>query len=98
MFSIFLHFLHFFAILHIELPGNFTILTVICVVVILHAVEMTRSGNYPAPVSSTPEPPEDAIAMLVSMGFDRNLARQALIHSRNDINTATNVLLESQSH
>ncbi|KAJ8570517.1 hypothetical protein K7X08_037489 [Anisodus acutangulus] len=55
-------------------------------------------GNYPAPVSSTPEPPEDAIAMLVSMGFDRNLARQALIHSRNDINTATNVLLESQSH
>ncbi|KAJ8534141.1 hypothetical protein K7X08_007465 [Anisodus acutangulus] len=55
-------------------------------------------GNYPAPVSSTPEPPEDAIAMLVSMGFDRNSARQALIHSRNDINIATNVLLESQSH
>lgn len=55
-------------------------------------------ANYPAPVSSTPEPPEDAIAMLVSMGFDRNSARQALIHSGNDVNTATNVLLESQSH
>ncbi|CAN4118666.1 unnamed protein product [Withania somnifera] len=55
-------------------------------------------GNYPAPFSSTPEPPEDAIAMLVSMGFHRNSARQALIHSRNDVNMATNVLLESQSH
>ncbi|KAG5583343.1 hypothetical protein H5410_053970 [Solanum commersonii] len=55
-------------------------------------------GNFPAPVSSTPEPPEDAISMLVSMGFDRNSARQALIHSRNDVNIATNVLLESQSH
>ncbi|KAK2991452.1 hypothetical protein RJ640_012060 [Escallonia rubra] len=57
-----------------------------------------RQRNNPAPVSSTPEPPEDSIATLVSMGFDRNSARQALIHSRNDINTATNILLESQSH
>ncbi|KAF3652635.1 putative cytochrome 86B1-like [Capsicum annuum] len=55
-------------------------------------------ANYPAPVLSAPEPPEDAIAMLVSMGFDRSSARQALIHSRNDVNIATNVLLESQSH
>ncbi|CAN4109323.1 unnamed protein product [Withania somnifera] len=55
-------------------------------------------ANYPAPVLSAREPPEDAIAMLVSMGFDRNSARQALIHSRNDVNIATNVLLESQSH
>ncbi|KAK3013993.1 hypothetical protein RJ639_009546 [Escallonia herrerae] len=54
--------------------------------------------NNPALVSSTTEPPEDFIATLVSMGFDRNSARQALIHSRNDINTATNILLESQSH
>ncbi|KAL2226052.1 rhomboid-like protein 20 [Sesamum indicum] len=55
-------------------------------------------GNYPAPLSSMMEPPEDAIATLVSMGFDRNSARQALIRSRNDINAATNILLESQTH
>lgn len=54
--------------------------------------------------SSTPhlgsmvEPPEQSIATLVSMGFDRNIARQALVQARNDINVATNVLLESQSH
>ncbi|KAL0404802.1 UNVERIFIED_CONTAM: Rhomboid-like protein 20 [Sesamum radiatum] len=56
------------------------------------------AGNYPAPLSSMMEPPEDAIATLVSMGFDRNSARQALIRSRNDINAATNILLESQTH
>ncbi|XP_071737600.1 rhomboid-like protein 20 [Rutidosis leptorrhynchoides] len=55
-------------------------------------------GNYRAPVSAAPEPPEDSIATLVSMGFDRNSARQALVHARNDINAATNILLESQSH
>ncbi|KAK4404753.1 Rhomboid-like protein 20 [Sesamum angolense] len=55
-------------------------------------------GNYPAPLSSMMEPPEDAIATLVSMGFDRNSARQALIRSRNDVNAATNILLESQAH
>ncbi|OIT27246.1 PREDICTED: rhomboid-like protein 20 [Nicotiana attenuata] len=54
--------------------------------------------NYPAPAPSTVEPPEDTIAMLMSMGFDRNAARQALIHAGNDVNTATNILLESQSH
>lgn len=54
--------------------------------------------NHPTPVSSTPEPPEDSIATLVSMGFDRSSAIQALVHARNDINTATNILLESQSH
>lgn len=55
-------------------------------------------GNYRAPVLSAQEPPEDSIATLVSMGFDRNSARQALVHARNDINAATNILLESQSH
>ncbi|CAI9761184.1 unnamed protein product [Fraxinus pennsylvanica] len=55
-------------------------------------------GNYPASLSSTIEPPEDSVATLVSMGFERNSARQALIHARNDINAATNILLESQSH
>ncbi|XP_048127107.1 rhomboid-like protein 20 isoform X2 [Rhodamnia argentea] len=53
--------------------------------------------NYPAPVPSTPEPSEASIAALVSMGFDRSSARQALIQARNDVNVATNILLESQS-
>jgi hypothetical protein len=44
------------------------------------------------------EPPESSIAMLVSMGFDSNAARQALVQARNDINVATNILLEAQSH
>ncbi|KAL5743668.1 hypothetical protein ACOSP7_026525 [Xanthoceras sorbifolium] len=54
--------------------------------------------TYPSPVPSTTEPPEDSIAMLVSMGFDRNSARQALVHARNDVNAATNILLEAESH
>ncbi|XP_031115708.1 rhomboid-like protein 20 [Ipomoea triloba] len=53
-------------------------------------------GNYAAPLSSAVEPPEESITMLVSMGFDRNSARQALIRARNDVNAATNILLESQ--
>ncbi|KAH7845279.1 hypothetical protein Vadar_000287 [Vaccinium darrowii] len=56
-------------------------------------------GNYPAaPPASTIEPPEESIATLVSMGFDRSSARQALIHARNDLNAATSILLEAQSH
>ncbi|KAI5663797.1 hypothetical protein M9H77_23120 [Catharanthus roseus] len=66
----------------------------------------TTLGNIPpyagrqveGAFSSAAEPPEDSIATLISMGFDRNSARQALIHARNDINAATNILLESQSH
>ncbi|XP_030525997.1 rhomboid-like protein 20 isoform X1 [Rhodamnia argentea] len=49
-------------------------------------------------VPSTAEPSEESVATLVSMGFDRNSARQALAQARNDINTATNILLEAQSH
>ncbi|KAF9593994.1 hypothetical protein IFM89_026695 [Coptis chinensis] len=54
------------------------------------------SGNYPsaAPIASTVEPSDNSIATLVSMGFDRNSARQP----RNDVNVATNILLEAQSH
>ncbi|CAN8236475.1 unnamed protein product [Cochlearia groenlandica] len=52
----------------------------------------------PAPVASNVEPSEEAIGTLVSMGFDRNAARQALVHARNDVNAATNILLEAQSH
>lgn len=62
-----------------------------------HAGRQAES-NYPLPVPSTIEPPEDSIAMLVSMGFDRNSARQALVQARNDINAATNILLEAQPH
>ncbi|MBA0631306.1 hypothetical protein Godav_000189 [Gossypium davidsonii] len=64
------------------------------------------AGNVPsyttrqveAIASSAIEPSEDAVATLVSMGFDQNSARQALVHARNDINAATNILLEAQSH
>ncbi|EPS66423.1 hypothetical protein M569_08353 [Genlisea aurea] len=44
------------------------------------------------------EPGEESISALVSMGFERNAARQALLHAGNDVNVATNILLESQSH
>ncbi|KAF7803992.1 rhomboid-like protein 20 [Senna tora] len=60
----------------------------------LHQMER----NYPAPVQSAAEPSEESIATLVSMGFDRNSAREALVHARNDVNVATNILLEAQSH
>ncbi|XP_059428291.1 rhomboid-like protein 20 [Corylus avellana] len=54
--------------------------------------------NYPSPMPSSVEPSEDSIATLVSMGFDRNSARQALVQARNDVNVATNMLLEAQAH
>ncbi|XP_054795118.1 rhomboid-like protein 20 isoform X2 [Prosopis cineraria] len=54
--------------------------------------------NYPAPAQSVPEPSEDSISTLTSMGFDRDSARQALVQARNDVNVATNILLEAQSH
>ncbi|XP_010505880.1 PREDICTED: rhomboid-like protein 18 [Camelina sativa] len=52
---------------------------------------------FRAPMPSTTEPSEEAIATLVSMGFDQNAARQALVHARNDVNAATNILLEAHS-
>ncbi|XP_074320561.1 rhomboid-like protein 20 [Silene latifolia] len=54
--------------------------------------------NYPSPIVGSMEPSEDSISMLVSMGFDRDNARQALAQARNDINVATNILLEAHSH
>ncbi|PON39076.1 Ubiquitin-associated domain containing protein [Parasponia andersonii] len=54
--------------------------------------------NFPSTMPSATEPSEEAIATLVSMGFDRNNARQALVQARNDVNVATNILLEAQSH
>ncbi|PKA66922.1 hypothetical protein AXF42_Ash003579 [Apostasia shenzhenica] len=47
--------------------------------------------------TSIPEPPDSSIAALVSMGFDSNSARQALVRAGNDINVATNILLEGQT-
>lgn len=53
--------------------------------------------NIPAPMTAAVVPPEESIVMLVSMGFDENAARQALVQARNDINIATNILLEASS-
>uniref|UniRef100_A0A803LT13 UBA domain-containing protein n=1 Tax=Chenopodium quinoa TaxID=63459 RepID=A0A803LT13_CHEQI len=57
-----------------------------------------RQRNYPSPVVGSVEPSDDSVAMLVSMGFDQDSARQALVQARNDVNVATNILLEAQSH
>lgn len=46
----------------------------------------------------TIDPSEEAVSTLVAMGFDRNLAIEALAQADNDISTATNLLLETQSH
>ncbi|KAH1194565.1 Rhomboid-like protein 20 [Glycine soja] len=62
------------------------------------APSSARNRNYPAPMQAAVEPTEDSITTLVSMGFDRNSARQALVQARNDVNVATNILLEAQSH
>eukprot|EP01018_Ginkgo_biloba_P036217 Gb_32783 [translate_table: standard] len=49
-------------------------------------------------LASAGDPSEEDILTLVSMGFERNNAIQALIQGGNDINAATNILLEAQSH
>ncbi|KAJ4782580.1 Ubiquitin-associated domain-containing family protein [Rhynchospora pubera] len=58
----------------------------------------TQRNYRPATVVPPPEPPAASLETLVSMGFDENAARQALTQARNDINVATNILLEAQSH
>uniref|UniRef100_A0ACD5WGU7 Uncharacterized protein n=1 Tax=Avena sativa TaxID=4498 RepID=A0ACD5WGU7_AVESA len=47
--------------------------------------------------TTTADPMESSIAMLVSMGFDRASAVQALALTNNDVNLASNILLEAQS-
>ncbi|VAH80839.1 unnamed protein product [Triticum turgidum subsp. durum] len=47
--------------------------------------------------TTTPDPMESSIATLVSMGFDRASAIQALALTNNDVNLASNILLEAQS-
>ncbi|XP_020570799.1 rhomboid-like protein 20 [Phalaenopsis equestris] len=60
-------------------------------------VDQHLARSFGSTTTSIPEPPESSIAMLVSMGFDSNSARQALVRARNDINVATNILLETQT-
>ncbi|KAE8678539.1 Ubiquitin-associated domain-containing protein 2 isoform 3 [Hibiscus syriacus] len=55
----------------------------------------TRQRSYTSTVApSAVEPSEDSVATLVTMGFDQNSARQALVHARNDINAATTFFLK----
>ncbi|KAJ7567178.1 hypothetical protein O6H91_02G135000 [Diphasiastrum complanatum] len=49
------------------------------------------------PLAPVLPPSEESVATLVAMGFDRNMALQALARARNDVTIATNLLLESQS-
>ncbi|XP_010554763.1 PREDICTED: rhomboid-like protein 20 isoform X2 [Tarenaya hassleriana] len=63
-----------------------------------HPARQQERSYQAAPMAASVAPSEEAIATLVSMGFDSNAARQALVHARNDVNAATNILLEAQSH
>ncbi|KAL3698234.1 hypothetical protein R1sor_012310 [Riccia sorocarpa] len=58
-----------------------------------------RFGASAPPLApmAPPPPPEESVSTLVAMGFDRNMAVQALARSRNDLMMATNLLLESQT-
>ncbi|XP_042400850.1 rhomboid-like protein 20 [Zingiber officinale] len=57
-----------------------------------------EEGGYPSQLERNhSDSTEASIATLVSMGFDRDSARRALTHAENDVNVATNILLESQS-
>ncbi|PKA51195.1 hypothetical protein AXF42_Ash010635 [Apostasia shenzhenica] len=60
-------------------------------------VARETENNHPSARTPIFEPSEAFVAQLVSMGFDGSSARQALVHARNDINIATNILLEAQA-
>ncbi|RLM93495.1 rhomboid-like protein 20 isoform X2 [Panicum miliaceum] len=47
--------------------------------------------------AATQDPTESSIAALVSMGFDRSSAVQALVMTNYDVNLASNILLEAQA-
>ncbi|XP_039809053.1 rhomboid-like protein 20 isoform X3 [Panicum virgatum] len=47
--------------------------------------------------TATQDPAESSIAALVSIGFDRNSAVQALVLTNYDVNLASNILLETQA-
>ncbi|KAJ3669193.1 hypothetical protein LUZ60_011143 [Juncus effusus] len=43
-------------------------------------------------------PTDESLATLMSMGFDRDSAMQALVITQNDLNLASSLLLETQAH
>ncbi|KAJ3693756.1 hypothetical protein LUZ60_009236 [Juncus effusus] len=63
-----------------------------------HMNRQNQRNFGPARTVPLPEPTESSVETLVSMGFDANSARQALRQARNDLNAATNILLEAHSH
>lgn len=64
----------------------------------MHYTGQPMQGNYSsAGRAPVPEPSESAVGILVAMGFDSTAARHALRQARNDINVATNILLEDQT-
>eukprot|EP00850_Spirogloea_muscicola_P010850 SM000065S20199 [mRNA] locus=s65:243612:249564:- [translate_table: standard] len=62
------------------------------------AVQTHFAGRLAAsapPLAPPPPPSAEALATLEAMGFPRDLALRALAQARNDLNVATNMLLES---
>ncbi|CAO2177844.1 unnamed protein product [Urochloa humidicola] len=57
-----------------------------------HQVHQTEGAH-----AATQDPSESSIAALVSMGFDRSSAIQALALTNYDVNLASNILLEAQA-
>lgn len=79
--------------------GNLVIYyNVICKTDINDHRPCTSLCSYQETVPILPQPSEASLATLMSMGFDRNSAMQALLLTRNDLNAAPNLLLEAQSH
>ncbi|KAG2592378.1 rhomboid-like protein 20 isoform X2 [Panicum virgatum] len=54
-------------------------------------------SSHQAAHTATQDPAESSIAALVSIGFDRNSAVQALVLTNYDVNLASNILLETQA-
>nr|CAB3474568.1 unnamed protein product [Digitaria exilis] len=65
----------------------------------LNKIELTASDHclIQGVHTATQDPTEASIAALVSMGFDRNSAIQALALTDYDVNLASNILLEAQA-
>eukprot|EP00245_Coleochaete_scutata_P007020 TRINITY_DN2198_c0_g1_i1.p1 TRINITY_DN2198_c0_g1~~TRINITY_DN2198_c0_g1_i1.p1 ORF type:complete len:312 (+),score=26.38 TRINITY_DN2198_c0_g1_i1:334-1269(+) len=57
---------------------------------------MNRFGASVPALAPLPPPSEAAVSTLEAMGFDRTLALRALSQARNDLELATNLLIESQ--
>lgn len=59
-----------------------------------HAMGLENASAPMLPLQETVIPNPEAIATLEAMGFDREVAMRALAQSRNDVASATNMLLE----